>query len=264
MSSLATAFAPVVAPVLAGAAAALLIRGHPHPRPRTSASAEGRLLVGVGAGVTGLVLVADGTLLVLGLLGLASGAAVVRLVARIRARAVADERRSRVAEVAQAVAGELAAGQPPVRALAHAAEGWEPLTPVVQAGRLGADVPAALRRVADQPGAEGLRDVAAAWRMAEGTGAGLALALSQVAEATRQRESTDRMVAAELASARATARLLAALPVLVLVLGSGLGGDPWAFLLGSPVGLVCLGTGLCLLLVGLSWIERIAAAVTQR
>lgn len=254
----------MLGPLLAATTAALLLPGTTQPRRPSGTETEGRLLAGVAAGVSGLVLVADGTLLVLGLLVLAAGAAAVRLVRGIGRRRVADERRSRVCEVAQVVASELSAGQPPLAALAHAAEGWDPLTPVVQAARLGADVPAALRRVATQPGADGLREVAAAWRMAEGTGAGLAQALGRVAEGTRHRESADRVVAAELASARATARLLAALPVLVLVLGSGLGGDPWRFLLASPAGLVCLGVGLSLTLTGLFWIERIAGAVTAR
>lgn len=256
--------AGVLAALLAGAAAALLVPwASPLPEPSSRPGPDRRLLTGVAAGVTALVLLADGTHLVLGLVVVAAGVGTARLVGRIRDRRVADARRQRVVEVAESLAGELMAGQPPLTALAHSVETWQPMHEVVRAARLGADVPAALRRVADQSGAEGLRDLAAAWRVAESTGSGLALALARVAEAARERESANRIVAAELASAHATARLVAGLPLFVLVLGSGLGGNPWAFLVDSPVGLVCLATGLFLMLAGLSWIERVAASVSR-
>jgi tight adherence protein B len=47
-------------------------------------------------------------------------------------------------------------------------------------------------------------------------------------------------------------------------MGSGAGGDPWGFLLGTPPGWVCLGLGLGLGLLGLWWIEVIADAVDRR
>jgi tight adherence protein B len=71
-------------------------------------------------------------------------------------------------------------------------------------------------------------------------------------------------VATELASAQATARLLAVLPVAVLLLGNGLGGDPVGFLLSSPGGLVCLVAGLSLEYAGLAWLTRIADHVSGR
>jgi tight adherence protein B len=103
--------------------------------------------------------------------------------------------------------------------------------------------------------------VAAAWHVSHRTGHGLGEALARVAEALRARRATDRVVRGELASARATARLVAALPLVALVIGAGSGGDPLGFLLGTPLGIACLAGGLALGLAGLTWIERIAAGV---
>ena len=64
------------------------------------------------------------------------------------------------------------------------------------------------------------------------------------------------MVAAELAAAYATARMLAVLPLGVLLLGSGIGGDPVGFLTGSIPGLVCLALGLALSFAGLQWLAE--------
>jgi tight adherence protein B len=164
-----------------------------------------------------------------------------------------------VLECCDLLASELAAGQAPGSALARAAETWPVLAPVWQSHAYGGDVPSALRRAGTEPGAEGLELVAAAWHVSHRTGQGLADALARVAQALREARATDRVVRGELASARATARLVAALPVVALMIGSGSGGDPVGFLLGTPMGIACLAGGLGLGLAGLAWIERIAA-----
>ena len=87
---------------------------------------------------------------------------------------------------------------------------------------MGADVPAQLRELAQRDPAPGSsRTLAATWQVAHDTGSGLAAAIGQAAEAIRDDRRTARLVAAELAAAHATARMLAVLPVGVLLLGAG-------------------------------------------
>ena len=262
----------VIAVLLAAAAAALLVSGPP------------RLPAGVGAGrpqpagwpapgaPTGLLLAVVGTWLVVSLEGrrlalagivLAAAAAVGVLVRRAARARAAERRRALVVDTCEVLVGELRAGQPLLTSLEHCVEVWPEMGPVVVAGRLGADVPAALRLLGALPGAEGLREVASAWHVAQRSGSGLAVALGQVAATARQRQATRHLVAGELASAQATARLVALLPVAALAMAGGIGGRPWGFLLGTPVGLACLAAGLASAFAGLLWIDRIAAAVTS-
>ena len=174
-----------------------------------------------------------------------------------RRRVAADQ--AAVLEVCDLLAADLAAGRPPDAALAAGAERWPPLVPVVEAMRLGADVPEAMRRLAaERRGAADLRWVAGAWQVAQHSGHGLAAALERTAAGLRARRRTRRLVDSELASARSTARLVACLPVAVLLMGSGAGSDPWSFLLATPVGWLCGAAGLTLVALGLWWIERLA------
>lgn len=190
--------------------------------------------------------------------------AVGRLVLRRRVARAAEGRSDQVLAVCDAMASDLAAGQPPLASLDRAAEQWPEFAPVAVAGQMGADVPAVLRTLAARPGAAQLRILAATWQVAHETGSGLAAAIGQAAEAIREERRTARLVGAELAAAHATARMLAVLPLGVLLLGSGIGGDPVGFLTRSLGGLACLALGLCLSFLGLIWLERIADRVLRR
>jgi tight adherence protein B len=208
-------------------------------------------------------LLLHGRQLVLGLLGVVVVAAAQRLLTKRRDAAVAALRAGRVQAYCESLAAELAAGQPPHRVLARSVVEFPEFGPVASAAGLGADVPDALRRLSRSPGSGELRLVAAAWQVAHRSGAGLADALEQVGRGVRDRRRTARLVAAELAAAHATARMMAALPVVFVLAGSGLGGDPVAFLSGSTVGLACLSAGLALTYAGLAWLQRIADAVLR-
>ncbi|MEJ7833102.1 MAG: type II secretion system F family protein [Nocardioides sp.] len=247
----------------AGLAVALVL---PPPPVARALSARQRcawpLLARVlGAALAGALVVGSPRVFVLAVIASAVALAGVRFLDMRRRRRDALVTSARVLETCEQLASELGAGRPPGAALDNAAADWPPLAPVAEAFRIGADVPEALREVAARPGAGDLRIVAAAWQVAHRTGHGLADAVDRVGQELRARAATRRIVAGELASARATARLVAALPVLSLAMGSGAGGDPVGFLLGHPVGLACLVGGLAFGGAGLWWIEMIAGDV---
>lgn len=191
-----------------------------------------------------------------------SGLAFARSAEVSRRARQAARRRQAVVGFGEALVGELRAGQPVTVALERSVEAWPEVAAVVAAARVDADLPAALRRLAELPGAEALSHLASAWQLCATTGGGLASAVAQVLETARADAAALRQVEGEVASARATARLVAGLPVVVLIAGQGLGAHPWAFLLGHPLGVACLAGGLLLVHVGLAWIDHIAASAT--
>ncbi|WP_395696367.1 type II secretion system F family protein [Nocardioides sp.] len=244
------------------AAAAVWLWGRPPARLSAPSSPRPLLLVVPAAVTVAAVVPRFGALVAVLGAGALGGLALWR---RRRARQEAAGVALRVLETCELLAGELAAGRPPGVALDRAAADWRALAPVAEAFRVGADVPDAWRAVgADLSGAADLRVVAAAWQVAHRTGQGLSSAVERVASGLRAAAATRRLVEGELASARATARLVAGLPVLALLMGSGAGGDPWGFLLRTPGGLACLAGGITFGLAGLWWIEAIAAEVEAR
>ena len=255
------AVVPAAVPVAVAALAAGLAVSLWVPLQRRAGRARrGRLFLPLAVLVGGLV---PAERLVLVAIGVAVAAGAWLLWRARGRRRQAHLRASGVVEACEQLAAELASGLPPGLALERVAGASALWRPVAEAHRIGADVPGALRRAAATPGAEALRWVAAAWQVAHRTGQGLADALDAVALDLRAAASTRAVVAGELASARATARLMAALPVIALLMGSGMGGDPWAFLLSTPPGLACLAGGLAAGGAGLWWIERIADAVER-
>ncbi len=207
------------------------------------------------------LLVLQGHALVLAVVLAVAGWGGWGLIARSRARRAADATRASVVEACEALASELRAGSPPVTALTRSADVWSVLGPVATAGRYSADVPAALRRAGRLPGAAALAELGAAWQVSQSLGGGLAHAVDRVVETARAELATHRVVASELASAQATARMIATLPVVILVLSDGSGADPWRFLLLSTPGLCCLAAGLGLALIGMWWIDRIISRI---
>ncbi|MFF3853360.1 type II secretion system F family protein [Micromonospora sp. NPDC002575] len=110
-------------------------------------------------------------------------------------------------------------------------------------------------------GADRLRQLArAAVRLADRTGAPLADLLERIEADARAGDRGLAAAAAQAAGARATAWLLAALPLGGIGLGYGVGVDPVAVLLHTPVGGGCAVAAVVLQLAGLLWTERLGAA----
>ena len=171
------------------------------------------------------------------------------------ARRSAARRRAAAVDLVTTLAAELRGGAEPRVALVAAAGAAHPS--VAAAARSpAADIPGALVSVDEDVGL--LADLAAAWRVVELTGARLAGPAARLAEAARADEAVRREVAAQLAGPRATALLLAVLPVSGVLLGTTLGADPAGFLLTTPPGQACLLVGTLLVAAGVGWTEAIA------
>ncbi|MFF4343141.1 type II secretion system F family protein [Kitasatospora sp. NPDC001540] len=207
---------------------------------------------------------------VLPLLGAAGGMVPLRRWRAGRSAARAARRRaSAVIDLCAGLAGELRSGATPGQAmhavLSRAAPDWgrrlgaEPAARLV-AGRYGADLPAALRLVAELPGGAGAAAMAACWQVSTESGTGLAVGLEQVADALRAEQALAEEIASELAGPRTTMAVLAALPAVGLALGAALGAHPVHVLLHTPVGLLGLLAGAALEAAGIVWTARIVRA----
>ncbi|GAA4589736.1 hypothetical protein GCM10023194_44740 [Planotetraspora phitsanulokensis] len=188
-----------------------------------------------------------------------------------RRRPMAEEAAWRAAciELCEAVAAELAAGKQAGEALVRAVAAVTvsdaaALLPVAAAARDGGDVPAALTGAASVPGGEGLLRLAACWRVSASAGGDLMALVERLAMSLRAAESHRQDVTAQLAGPRATARMLAGLPLLGLLMAAGLGMSPVSFLLGSPAGVGCLVLGLALDATGVWWTGRLVARAQGR
>ncbi|WP_329013319.1 type II secretion system F family protein [Streptomyces sp. NBC_01601] len=192
----------------------------------------------------------------------AAGVPVLRRVGKARRARLEKERRAdAVIALCGVFAGEVRAGQQPGEALLRAERDsgglGEPQAAVIAAARFGGDVPGALAVAARQPGAEGLLGLAACWRVAVDQGAGLAAGLDRLDGALRAERDQRADLRAQLSGARATALLLAVLPLFGLLLGAAMGADPLRVLLHSGAGLGCLVAGAVFEGAGVWWAARI-------
>ncbi|KUI35303.1 hypothetical protein AU195_10510 [Mycobacterium sp. IS-1496] len=199
--------------------------------------------------------------------GVAGATAAVRM-RRRRARGRRDRESESLQAALEVLVGELRVGAHPVAAFEAAAgetdgQVADSLRAVAARARLGADVAAGLHDTAGKSAlASQWGRIAVCWDLAQTHGLSIA-ALMQTAQrdiAERQRFSS--RVSAGMAGARATAAVLAGLPVLGIGLGQLIGADPVRFLLAGGAGGWLLLIGVTLSCVGLLWSDRITAGVT--
>ncbi len=108
------------------------------------------------------------------------------------------------------------------------------------------------------------RGLAAAWRVAADAGAPVASTFERFARSLRELGQNDRDARTALAGPRATARLVMVLPVVGVLFGFALGFDIVGALVGTPLGIACLGAGVLLLLLARWWSRRMLARAARR
>jgi tight adherence protein B len=169
------------------------------------------------------------------------------LVAELRAGAHPGDAITAAAETQ--VDGSACAGTDVVRALSA----------VAAAARLGGDVPAVLRSAGPVPLHAWLSRLADAWSLADRYGIPLADLLDAVRSDTEHRVRFAAEVQARLAGPRATAAVLAGLPLLGLALGQAVGAAPLRVLGETVVGQVLLVIGTAAACIGVLWSARLVS-----
>ena len=173
-------------------------------------------------------------------------------------------RRTAVIELCDGTAAELTAGRPAGTALAQAASVLPDLPELAPiADTAPEDVIATLTRASTVEGCDGLRLLAGCWRIGVDRGGMLASVIEGLAEALRDEQSHREEIALQLSGPRATARLLAGLPVLGLGMAAALGAQPLRFLFATLPGALCLSLGCGLDVLGLWWTSRLATSAEE-
>ena len=179
---------------------------------------------------------------------------------RQRLEAVAEERRLRaLAEALGAFAADLRAGRPAEEAVSAAvavcADGDSAASLAVALRSPGAGPAPPVRD--DDAWAAAVARLSAAVRLSSRTGCSLASVACAVEDDVRARLRQRQELRTAVAAPRASATLLAGLPVLALLMGSGMGADPWRVLTTTSTGQVLLLVGAGLEAAGLAWSARL-------
>jgi tight adherence protein B len=197
---------------------------------------------------------------------LAAAALGATLIARRRRRRRNQDRAragQTLAGALETLVGELRVGAHPVRAFTLAAGESDgtigtALRAVAARAGLGADVGAGLRAVAASTSVPAQWDrLAVCWQLAADHGLAMAALIRAAQRDIVERQRFTARVEAGLAGARATAAILAGLPLLGVLLGELIGAHPVRFLLGGGAGGGLLIAGTVLVCVGLAWADRI-------
>jgi tight adherence protein B len=188
---------------------------------------------------------------------------------RWRARRQAVDELAAVGSTAEAIHGvvaELRAGAHPVAAVESSArDAAEPartvLTAVASTARFGGEPATTITRFAGERPELGpaLRPLAHAWSLAHRHGLPLADLLAAVHQDVAGRVRFAGTVRARMAGPRASGTVLAALPLLGVLLGEAMGAGPLHVLFATSVGQVLLAIGTFLACVGTWWIDRLTS-----
>lgn len=201
---------------------------------------------------------------------LAIGLLVATLLARRRLglrRRASIEEVSTLQDALDVLVGELRIGAHPVAAIGIAAKESQgrvaqSLSSVAARAALGADVAAGLRAEAQRSSSPGHWErLAVCWHLAQTHGLAIATLMQAAQRDIVERERFHGRVEAGMAGARATAAILAGLPLLGVLLGQSIGADPLKFLFSGGAGgwLLVVGSGLTC--CGLLWSDRITSKV---
>ena len=231
----------------------------PPPDLRTAATRPAAVVVGaVGAGAVTAVV---STAVVALLAGVCAGVA-VRAGQRRQAARTAQRQAGALAEALGVLAAEVRAGRTPAEAVAVAGDACpDPAT--------AAALRAALSGGGPPPGAAAglvplLARIAAAVQVSTRTGCSLAGVLTAMEDDLRARHRAELELASAVAGPRASAAVLAGLPVLGLLMGSGVGADPWRVLTTTGTGTLLLVAGVALELTGTVWSARLVRRAGAR
>jgi tight adherence protein B len=187
----------------------------------------------------------------------------VRLTRLRRRGRVASAARVEVAHACRVLAGQLRVGRIPAEALRVAAVDCPVLSPAAALLDLGSDPVPRWRHDAVLPGQNGLLVLARAWEVSTRTGSPLAPALERVSEALSEDVAIERLVFGEVSAARATSKIMAALPLCGIGIGYVIGGRPLHFLVSGPLGWACLLGGVLLAAAGVLWIDWLSRSVLE-
>ena len=228
-------------------------------RPVRNAFPETGLLL-AGILVTGLFIGAGPAVAA----GVIAGVTVMR---RRRSRG-ARRRRANDEALRRAVgvmAAEMTVGAPMVTACRSAAEEIDDAAPesAAELRRLAARVELGGEADAGDAGGEGLSRLVESWAISARYGVPMAALLAALARDLAERRNFADRTEAGLAGPRATAMVLAGLPVLAALLGQLMGADPLGVLLGTSLGGILLVVGATLAAAGIWWSDAIVAKVLR-
>jgi tight adherence protein B len=229
------------------------------PGRRVRISTRGAGFVTACAAVAAVVVLPLTTVLGVAIVG---ATASLRYRRRRRMRHAMDEGETLEAAL-EVLVGELRVGSHPVQAFCVAADETVgavavSLRAVAARARLGADVAAGLRAAARSSALPTHWDrLAVCWQLANDHGLAITTLMRTAQRDITERQRFSARVTSGMAGARATAAILAGLPLLGVLLGQLIGARPLDFLLSGHAGGWLLVVGLTLACGGLLWSDRI-------